>query len=157
MKIQILALGKPREPFIVQGIEHYRTRLAPYLSIEWKFLPDPRKGGNLTPEQHKQVESDILLKHVAPQDTLLLLDENGRQLTSEGLEEQLYSLLVKAQKKIIFMVGGPYGASDTLKGRADLMISLSKMTFTHEMALLLLSEQLYRAAMIHSGSKYHHR
>lgn len=157
MKIQVMALGRPREAFIAQGVEHYQTRLKPLLPVEWVFLPETGKGKNLTQEQRKILESQEFLKRIGRQDVLFLLDERGCQLGSEDLAEEIYARLGQGQGKLIFLVGGPYGTSDELQRRGNVIMSLSKMTFTHEMALLLLSEQLYRAAMIHSGSKYHHQ
>ncbi len=157
MKIQVMALGRPREAFIAQGVEHYQTRLKPLLPTEWVFLPETGKGKNLTPEQRKILEGQEFLKRIGRQDVLFLLDERGRQLGSEELSEEIYARLGQGQGKLIFLIGGPYGTSDELQRRGNVIMSLSKMTFTHEMALLLLSEQLYRAAMIHSGSKYHHQ
>jgi 23S rRNA (pseudouridine1915-N3)-methyltransferase len=157
MKIQIMALGRPREAFIAGGVEHYQVRLKPLLPIEWVYLPDINRGKNLSEERRKELEGREFLKRIAPQDTLFLLDERGRQMTSGELSELIYSSLGKGQGKLIFLVGGPYGTSPELQKRGNVIISLSKMTFTHEMALLLLSEQIYRTAMIHSGSKYHHQ
>jgi 23S rRNA (pseudouridine1915-N3)-methyltransferase len=157
MKIQVMALGRPRESFIAQGVEHYQVRLKPLLPIEWVFLPETNRGKSLTEERRKELEGQEFLKRITPQDVLFLLDERGRQLSSGELSETIYRCLGQGQGKLIFLVGGPYGTSQELQKRANMVISLSKMTFTHEMALLLLSEQLYRAAMIHSGSKYHHQ
>ncbi len=156
MKIQVLALGKPREVFIMRGIEHYQTRLKQLLPLEWIFLPEVGKGKNLTPEQRIILEGQEFLKRIDRQDFLFLLDENGRQLRSEEFSKQIYGLLAQGQGTLIFLIGGPWGTSDELKNRANAILSLSKMTFTHEMALLLLAEQLYRAAAIEHGSKYHH-
>ena len=157
MKVCVMALGRPRESFIAEGVEHYQTRLRPLLPVEWLFIPEPAKGKKLTPEQRKILEGSLFLRHIAKQDVLFLLDERGKQLASEELSETIYRFTAQGQGKIIFLIGGPYGTSAELQQRADHMVSLSKMTFTHEMALLLLSEQIYRAAMIRNGSKYHHQ
>lgn len=156
MKIRVLAMGRPREPFIVKGLEHYQTRLKPLLPVEWTFLPEPGKGKNLTVEQRKELEGQESLKRVGREDVLFLLDERGRQLGSEEFAAEIFERLGGGRGTLIFLVGGPYGTSAALQKRGNVIISLSKMTFTHEMALLLLSEQIYRAAMIHEGSKYHH-
>ena len=156
MKIQIMAMGRPRETFIVQGVEHYRTRLRPLLTADWLFLPDSSKGKNVDVEQRKELEARDFLRHIAPEDILFLLDERGKQFSSKELSEKIYGTIAQGRGKLILLIGGPYGTSKVLQERADELISLSRLTFTHEMSLLLLSEQLYRAAMIHSGSKYHH-
>ena len=156
MKIQVLAMGKPRESFIVSGIEHYQTRLKTLLPVEWTYLPEPGKGRSLTAEQRRELEGIEFLRRLEDRDVLFLLDERGRQWSSEELSLRLYEQIALGQGKLTFLIGGPYGTSKAVQQRADVTLSLSKMTFTHEMALLLLSEQLYRAAMIHSGSKYHH-
>ncbi len=156
MKIQVLAMGKPRESFIVSGIEHYQTRLKTLLPVEWTYLPEPGKGRSLTAEQRRELEGIEFLRRLEDRDVLFLLDERGRQWSSEELSLRLYEQIALGQGKLTFLIGGPYGTSKAVQQRADVTLSLSKMTFTHEMALLLLTEQLYRAAMIHSGSKYHH-
>ncbi|MBP3836984.1 MAG: 23S rRNA (pseudouridine(1915)-N(3))-methyltransferase RlmH [Pyramidobacter sp.] len=156
MKIQVLAMGRPREPFIIQGVEHYQTRLKPLLPVEWTFLPEPGRGRSLSEEQRRELEGQEFLRRIDGRDALFLLDERGRQWTSEELSSRLYEKIALGQGKLIFLIGGPYGTSKELQARADMLLSLSKMTFTHEMALLLMAEQIYRAAMIHSGSKYHH-
>ncbi len=156
MKIRILTLGKPREAFIAHGVEHYQVRLKQFLPLEWVFLSEVGKGKKLTNEQRIILEGQEFLRRIEGQDFLFLLDENGRQFRSEEFSGQIYSLLAQGQGNIIFLVGGPWGTSDELKNRANAILSLSKMTFTHEMALLLLAEQLYRAAAIYNGSKYHH-
>ena len=156
MKIQVLAMGKPRESFIVSGIEHYQTRLKTLLPVEWTYLPEPGKGRSLTVEQRRELEGIEFLRRLDDRDVLFLLDERGRQWSSEELSLRLYEQIALGQGKLTFLIGGPYGTSKAVQQRADVTLSLSKMTFTHEMALLLLTEQLYRAAMIHSGSKYHH-
>jgi 23S rRNA (pseudouridine1915-N3)-methyltransferase len=156
VKIQVLAMGKPRESFIVSGIEHYQTRLKTLLPVEWTYLPEPGKGRSLTAEQRRELEGIEFLRRLEDRDVLFLLDERGRQWSSEELSLRLYEQIALGQGKLTFLIGGPYGTSKAVQQRADVTLSLSKMTFTHEMALLLLTEQLYRAAMIHSGSKYHH-
>ena len=156
MKIQVLAMGKPRESFIASGIEHYQTRLKTLLPVEWTYLPEPGKGRSLTAEQRRELEGIEFLRRLEDRDVLFLLDERGRQWSSEELSLRLYEQIALGQGKLTFLIGGPYGTSKAVQQRADVTLSLSKMTFTHEMALLLLTEQLYRAAMIHSGSKYHH-
>ena len=156
MKIQVLVMGKPRESFIVSGIEHYQTRLKTLLPVEWTYLPEPGKGRSLTAEQRRELEGIEFLRRLEDRDVLFLLDERGRQWSSEELSLRLYEQIALGQGKLTFLIGGPYGTSKAVQQRADVTLSLSKMTFTHEMALLLLTEQLYRAAMIHSGSKYHH-
>ena len=156
MKIQVLAMGKPREAFIVSGLEHYQARLKPLLPVEWTFLPEPGRGRSLTAEQRRELEGIEFLRRLDDRDVLFLLDERGRQWSSEELSIRLYGQIAQGQGKLTFLIGGPYGTSKAVQESADVLLSLSKMTFTHEMALLLLTEQLYRAAMIHSGSKYHH-
>ncbi|MGI6075141.1 MAG: 23S rRNA (pseudouridine(1915)-N(3))-methyltransferase RlmH [Pyramidobacter sp.] len=156
MKLQVMALGRPRESFVARGVEHYQIRLKPLLPVEWVFLPDVNRGKNVDEERRKALEGREFLKRIAPQDVLYVLDERGSQMDSASLSEKIYARLGAGQGKLIFLVGGAYGTSPELQERADVLLSLSKMTFTHEMALLLLSEQLYRAAMIHTGSKYHH-
>lgn len=156
MKLQVMAMGRPHEPFIAQGVEHYRTRLKPLITLDWLFLQDIGKGRKISVEQRMELEAQSFLKYIAPNDVLFLLDEKGRQLGSVELSKKIYATLAQGQGKLIFLIGGAYGTAKSLQDRANEVISLSKLTFTHEMALLLLSEQIYRAVMIHNGSKYHH-
>ena len=149
-------MGKPREAFIVLGLERYQTRLKPLLPIEWSYLPEPGKGKSLSAEQRRELEGQEFLRRIDDRDVLFLCDERGKEWNSEELSLQLYERLGQGQGKIVFLIGGAYGTSKAVQSRADVVLSLSKMTFTHEMALLLITEQIYRAAMIHSGSKYHH-
>ncbi len=157
MKPLVLALGKPKLPFVVAGWEHYRQRLQPLLPLQWLFIPDPVKGKAMPQGQRLELEGAEILKRLRPDDRLFLLDQRGLLLTSQDLSDRLYQALASGgQGRLCFLIGGPYGVAPSIYRRADLVISLSRFTLTHEMALLFLAEQLYRSAMIRSGSKYHH-
>ena len=157
MKILVMAMGKPRQPFIVEGWQHYPLRLRPLLPVEWVFLAEPGKGKNLTEEQRVILEGSEFLSKIEKDDRVFLLDERGSLWSSREFASKLYAELGRGgQGRLILLIGGPYGISQALRDRGNVVLSLSKLTFTHEMALLLVSEQIYRAAMIHEGSKYHH-
>ncbi|MDY3868846.1 MAG: 23S rRNA (pseudouridine(1915)-N(3))-methyltransferase RlmH [Pyramidobacter sp.] len=157
MKITVMAMGKPRQDFILSGWQHYQIRLRPLLPVEWVFLPDPCKGKSISQDRRVALEGEQFLSKIGANDALFLLDERGSLWTSVELSKRIYSeLTAGGQGRLIFLIGGPYGVSPALRERADVLLSLSKLTLTHEMALLLLSEQIYRAAMIREGSKYHH-
>ncbi len=156
MKVRVMAVGRPREPFILEGLALYGTRLRPLLPTEWEFLPEAGRGRRLKEERRRDIEGADVLRRLESRDELLLLDERGRQWSSVEFSSRLYERAARAPGKVVFLVGGPYGVSDAVRERADETLSLSRLTFTHEMALLILAEQIYRAAMIRAGSKYHH-
>ncbi len=158
MKLAVIALGKPKISFILDGWKYYEQRLKPLLAIEWLFIPDPAKGKSINENQRRGLDSAEILKRIGPKDRVFLLDERGTLLTSDELSVRIYSALATVgQGRLCFLIGGPYGVAQAIYRRADLVISLSRFTLTHEMALLLLTEQIYRSAMIYRGSKYHHR
>lgn len=157
MKLAVMAVGKPKLPFILEGLDHYSVRLQKMLPVEWIFIPDPSRGKSLSEERRKSLESSEILKRLGPLDRLFLMDEQGLFLDSEELCERVYSEMASGRGRLVFLIGGPYGVARSVYDRSNVVVSLSRFTFTHEMALLLLVEQLYRSAMIHCGSKYHHR
>lgn len=141
MKIVVLPIGKPKFRQIRELVAEYAGRVAHYLPIA--VLPCR--------------DDAAALKRIEPADVLILLDERGKQLSSEGLAEFLSGHANRGTKRLCFFIGGPDGAGDEVKQRADLIISLSRMTLPHELALVLLLEQLYRACSINRGEPYHRR
>ena len=157
MKILLLVIGKTDDEYLVTGIKKYVDRLGHYASFEMKELPDPRNRKTLSEEQQKKTESLLLLQQLQPADQVVLLDENGKQFTSVAFAENLEKQLVSGAKRLVFIVGGPYGFAQEVYDRSNAKMSLSPMTFSHQMVRLIFVEQLYRAFTILKGEPYHHQ
>ena len=158
MKIRILAIGKIKEPYLKQGIDEYLKRIKPYCQIEVVEVNDEPVNDNPKDadiERVKNLEGEKVLKLLKPQDYLISLDLNKKQLTSEEFAKYIEDKLVLGGSTINFVIGGSYGLSDTLKKRANDAISLSNMTFLHQMTRLILLEQIYRAFKINRNETYH--
>ncbi len=156
MKIQLLVIGKTDDAYLSEGIAKYAERLKHYIQFELKVLPDLKNRKTLSEEQQKKAEGELLMMQFQPQDTIILLDENGTQHSSVGFASTLERQLHSGGKRLVFIVGGPYGFSEAVYGRAQSKISLSPMTFSHQMVRLIFVEQLYRAFTIIKGEPYHH-
>ncbi|MCL2097182.1 MAG: 23S rRNA (pseudouridine(1915)-N(3))-methyltransferase RlmH [Bacteroidales bacterium] len=157
MKITLLAIGKTNFAYLREGILLYVERLQHYTSFEYKELPDVRNAKNLSQEQLKAQEGALILQTLGSNDELLLLDESGRQFSSVAFAGYLEKRLLYAQKPLVIVIGGAFGFSDKLYQRANDKLSLSPMTFSHQMVRLIAVEQLYRAFTIIKGEAYHHR
>ena len=155
MKTELWAIGKTNERYLEEGMELYRKRLGHYLKFGMEIIPDIKKAGKLNPEQLKGREGEAVLQRLNPGDFLVLLDESGKQFTSESFAEFLSHKLQLSYKRIIFLIGGAYGFSPELYTRADSKLSLSRMTFSHQMVRLFFLEQLYRAMTILNNEPYH--
>lgn len=158
MKIRILAIGKIKEPYLKQGIDEYLKRIKPYCQIEVVEVNDEPVNDNPKDadiERVKNLEGEKILKLLKPQDYLISLDLNKKQLTSEEFAKYIEDKLVLGGSTINFVIGGSYGLSDALKKRANDAISLSNMTFLHQMTRLILLEQIYRAFKINRNETYH--
>ena len=156
MKILFLVIGKTDEDYLVTGIKKYVGRLGHYVPFEMKELPDIRNRKTLNEEQQKKAESFLLLQQLQPGDQVVLLDEKGKSYTSVEFSEILEKQMASGVKRLVFVVGGPYGFAQEVYDRADTMLSLSPMTFSHQMVRLIFVEQLYRAFTILKGEPYHH-
>lgn len=141
----------------MQLIDDYVNRLKFYISFTLEVIPDIKNAKNLSEDNQKKLEADEILKRINPGDELILLDENGKSFTSEGFSELLQKKMNSGLKNLIFVIGGPYGFSDAVYARATSKISLSKMTFSHQMIRLFFVEQIYRAFTILRNEPYHHR
>lgn len=155
MKVELWAVGKTKEAYLAQGIDLYVKRLGHYLKFEMTAWPDIRKAGKLSPEQLREKEGELLLEKLDKGDYLILLDERGRTYTSEAFAEFLNHKFQLSHRRLIFLIGGAYGFSPALYARADHQLSLSAMTFSHQMVRLFLAEQLYRAMTILNNEPYH--
>ncbi len=153
MKIKVLEVGKTEEPWLRQGVSDYQTRLSHYISCETITLP-PSKSKS--PEAVKLDEEKLIMQKVNQGDQLILLDDKGDEFTSVGFSSFLQKKMNSGLRNIVFVIGGPYGFSDEIYKRANGKLSLSRMTFSHQMVRLFFFEQLYRAFTILKGEKYHH-
>jgi 23S rRNA (pseudouridine1915-N3)-methyltransferase len=154
MKLDLLLLGKTKDTYIEQGIQEYRKRLKHYTSINLTTLKVKKKKG-WTEEQERQEEGRVLLASVPPAAVKVVLDSGGKQITSEELAVLISRWEQEGRKQASFLIGGPTGHSKEVLQQADFLLSLSRMTFTHDMVRLFLLEQLYRAYTIKAGEKYH--
>lgn len=157
MKITLVAVGRIASQWIARGIEQYTGRLEHYMPFSLEIIPDIKTTRTLTEQAQKQQEGTAILKALTGSDRVILLDEKGKELTSENLAGKIEKLALSGTRKVSFVIGGPYGFSQEVYDRADEMIALSRMTFTHEMARLICVEQLYRAQTIIRNEPYHHR
>ena len=154
MKIILLLTGKTTEPWIQAGIAEYEKRLKHYVDFSVTTLTEI-KAGKLSAEQLKKLEGDAILQFVEASDQLILLDEAGKMFSSRQFSTQLQKWFNAAPKRLVFVVGGAFGFAEELKARANGSLSLSAMTFTHQMVRPFFTEQLYRAFTILRGEKYH--
>lgn len=155
MEISLLTVGKTGIPYIKEGISEYLKRLRRFLPYEIIELPDARKG-RLSETEQKEAEADFILKNLNDNDHVVLLDEKGREYTSREFAALLERLMSSGRKRTVFVVGGPYGFSQRVYDRGNALMSLSKMTFNHEMVRLFFTEQVYRGVSILHGLPYHH-
>ena len=155
MKINLLCIGKTDDKEIKNLINYYLTRLSRHWNFEITEIPDVKNARNLTPDLLKKEEAKLFLNIIENTDLVVLLDEKGKQFTSREFAQKLDSYQNNSIKKICFLVGGAYGFSDEMYQRANEKISISKMTFTHQMIRLFFVEQIYRADQILQGKPYH--
>ena len=155
MNIILLTVGKTDVKWVKEGLDLYTSRLKHYVPFSVTEIPELKKVSALTKQQIKEKEGELILKQGAPGDTLILLDEHGRELRSLEFAEYMEKQLAGG-RNLIFTVGGAYGFSDAVYARAQGQIALSKMTFSHQMVRTIFAEQLYRAFTILNGEPYHH-
>ena len=155
MKVELWAIGKTNERYLEEGMALYEKRLKHYLPFQWSVLPDIKGAGSLSAQQVKAKEGESILSKLKDDDLLILLDERGRSLSSEGFATYLDKKLQQSQRRLIFLIGGAYGFSDALYERAKDQLSLSSMTFSHQMVRLFFMEQLYRVMTILRNEPYH--
>lgn len=156
MKITLLCIGKTDDKYLVEGIDKYINRLKFYVNFNLVVVPDIKNSKSLTEDQQKDKEATLLLKHIQSQDRVILLDEFGKEFRSVDFSAYLEKQMVQSVQHMVFIIGGPYGFDQKIYDRANTKISLSKMTFSHQMIRLFFTEQLYRAFSIMKGEPYHH-
>lgn len=156
MKITLLIVGKTEDAYLKEGIDKYLKRLKHYIKIEITEIAELKNTKALTQELQKAKEAELILKKITATDHLTLLDENGMQLSSPQFAAYIDKKTVGPVNNLVFVVGGPYGFDEAVYQRANDKLSLSKMTFSHQMVRLFFVEQLYRAFSIIKGEPYHH-
>jgi len=155
MRITLLESGKTKDSFIREGVELFRRRIVHYVPFRIETLPDLKNTRNLTMKEVQAKEGQIILKALKPGDFMILLDERGKEFHSISFAEYLNGLEGRVNH-LLFVIGGPYGFSDEVYKRADTLLSLSKLTFSHQLVRVIFMEQLYRAYTILKGEPYHH-
>lgn len=156
MKISLYWIGKKEGSEVEEAVGRYEKRLRHYVPFEIICAGKPRISGGLTPDRHREHEADILLKYLEGVDLPVLLDEKGRQMTSSAFAQFIQQAMNKGSRHLGFLIGGAYGFSDRVYQAVHEKISLSQMTFSHQLARLVFTEQLYRAMTILQGEPYHH-
>ncbi|MBV2195603.1 MAG: 23S rRNA (pseudouridine(1915)-N(3))-methyltransferase RlmH [Flavobacterium sp.] len=157
MNIRLLAIGKTDNKALQTLIEDYTKRLSFYVKFDLEIIPDIKNVKNLSESQQKEKEGDLILSKIGPTDHLILLDENGKTFSSEGFSDFLQKKMNSGIKSLVFVIGGPYGFSETVYQKAQGKVSLSEMTFSHQMVRLFVIEQIYRGFTILKNEPYHHR
>lgn len=156
MKIKLLAIGKTDNKHLIQLIEEYQNRLKHYIKFELEVIPDIKNVKKLSEVQQKEKEGALILSKLQNTDDLVLLDDKGKHFTSIEFSQYLQKKMNSGIKQLVLVIGGPYGFSDTVYKKAIAKISLSKMTFSHQMIRLFTVEQIYRAFTILKNEPYHH-
>ncbi|MDF4222022.1 MULTISPECIES: 23S rRNA (pseudouridine(1915)-N(3))-methyltransferase RlmH [Maribacter] len=157
MTIKLLAIGKTDSSQLQELIEVYQKRLQHYINFEIELIPDLKKTKNLSEDQQKDKEGELILKRLSSTDILILFDEKGKQYTSIEFSAFLQKKMNSGIKQLVFLIGGPYGFSNEIYAKASGKISLSKMTFSHQMVRLFITEQIYRGFTILKNEPYHHQ
>lgn len=155
--IKLLAIGKTDSKALQSLIDEYTKRLGFYIKFELEIIPDIKNSKNLSETQQKQKEGELILNKLNSTDVLILLDEKGKQLDSVAFANYLQKHMNSGIKQLVFVIGGPYGFSEDVYSKAAGKLSLSKMTFSHQMVRLFMVEQLYRGFTILKNEPYHHR
>lgn len=155
MKTLLIVVGKTTDRHFAAGIADYAERIGHYMPFDIEVIPELKNTRKLTPEQQKTAEGELILKRLQPSDTVVLLDEHGREYRSIELAAWLEQKRQTA-RRLVFVVGGPYGFSPDVYARANDKLSLSRLTFSHQMIRLVFTEQIYRACTIIKGEPYHH-
>lgn len=156
MKIALLTVGKTDRDWVKQGMDIYVSRLKHYIPFSIIEIPELKNVSSLSKEQIKTKEGELILKNIRPNDDLILLDEHGKELSSVEFARLLQDKISYIGKDIVFVIGGAYGFSEEVYKRANSKLSLSRMTFSHQMVRAIFAEQIYRAFTIIKGEPYHH-
>ncbi len=156
MKITLLVVGKTEDKYLIEGIDKYLNRLKHYIGFNLVVIPEIKNTKNLTQAQQKTKEAELIFKQISNLDMVILLDEKGKKYSSVSFANYLNKQMISSVQHMVFIIGGPYGFDESIYKRAGSSISLSEMTFSHQMVRLFFVEQLYRAFSILKGEPYHH-
>ena len=156
MKIKLIIIGKTKSEFLIAGENEYVKRLKHYCKFSELIIPDIKNGGKLSKKELKEKEGNLILESIKNNDYVVLLDDKGLTLSSTEFAEFFNKKMVSSTNELVFIVGGAFGFSESVYKRANTKLSLSKMTFSHQMVRMIFKEQLYRAFTILKGEKYHH-
>lgn len=156
MKISIWAIGRNHEAYVKPGVEDFTNRIAKYFKIEWTILPVPKNAGMLSEMDLRKKEAEMVFNWLKESDYLVALDENGKEFTSMEFSRFIQARANGSLKNLVFLIGGAYGLDKSVIAKANEVISLSALTFPHQLVRLILTEQLYRACTILKNEKYHH-
>ncbi len=157
MKIQFWSVGKAHEPYVKEGVEMFTKRISNYFTVGWTIIPMPKNAGMLSEMDLKKKEGELILDWLKKEDYLVVLEERGKQLSSEGLAAFLQARANESSKNVVFLIGGAYGVDEAVLNRANYKWSLSQLVFPHQLVRLVLAEQVYRACTILRNEKYHHQ
>ena len=156
VKILLLTIGSTDKKYMKEGIDDYVKRLSFYLPFEMKVIPDIKNRSSYSTELQKEKEGQLILNQISSGDYLVLLDEHGNEYSSLEFSKWIEKKMIAGTRQLVFVIGGPYGFSNTVYQRSDIKISMSKMTFSHQMARMIFVEQIYRAMTIIKNEPYHH-
>jgi len=156
MKISLLVVGKTTDDYIQIGMDNYIKRLKRYIGFNVEVIPALKKAGKLSQQQIKDKEAELILAKIQAGDTLVLLDENGKEMNSIDFSEYIGKNMLQSIKNLVFLIGGAYGFNKDVYQRAQFKLSISQMTFSHQIIRLIFLEQLYRAFTIINNEPYHH-
>ena len=156
MKVKLIVIGKTKSKFLLDGENEYRKRLRHYCKFSELLIPDIKNAGKLSKKELKEKEGKLILASLKNSDYIILLDDKGLTLSSIQFSNFLNKKMVSSTNELVFVVGGAFGFSQSIYTRANTKLSLSKMTFSHQIVRMIFKEQLYRAFTILKGEKYHH-
>ena len=156
MKISLITVGKTDVKWVREGLDLYVSRLSHYVPFTLDEIPELKNAASMSRSQVKEKEGELVLRRIKDADEVILLDERGREMRSVELAAFLEEKISRGGRDLVFVIGGAYGFSDRVYGRADAKLSLSRMTFSHQMVRTIFAEQLYRAFTIIKGEPYHH-
>ena len=156
MKIKLIVVGKTHAKYLIQAEEEYQQRLKHYIKFEKVIVPDLKNSKNLTPIEQNRREGELIISKIEKNEEVVLLDDKGVEFTSIKFAQFINQKMIQSTRCLTFIIGGAYGFSDEVYTRANAKLSLSKMTFSHQMVRMIFKEQLYRALTILKGEKYHH-
>jgi len=156
MRFQFLSVGKANESYVDEGIKMFTKRITNYYQTDWTIIAPSKNAATLSDTELKNKEGELILQQIKADDYLVLLDERGKQFTSETLANFIQQRANESKKNIVFLIGGAFGVSEAVFKRADFKWSLSPLVFPHQLVRLILAEQIYRACSINRNEKYHH-